>query len=265
MLRSKLASCTSVSTFHARVRHQHIVFDPDAAPAREVCARLDREDHAGRDRLVARVDVGPPPRDPRILVHFDAEPWPVPWPNASPMPAPRQATSRAARVDGKPRRARADRRDRPIVGRRARRRTPRAPAASPARPRPSGSGRRSMSRRRRQSPAPRGRLRSIFARRAARAAARRSARWPRSFQTPVAESGLAHAAIDRERQFALGHSALDARRARSAATARESLARFSQHGDLVLVLHDPRGFDDPFGRRRARRWPQPTQAFSSSH
>ena len=54
------------------VSHEHVVFDPHAAPAWEVGARLDREDHAGCDALRAIV-VRAPPRYARLLVHFDSE------------------------------------------------------------------------------------------------------------------------------------------------------------------------------------------------
>src|SRR6185295_13176936 len=50
------------------------VLDSNATPSGKICARLDGENHAGRDRGVIRIDVGPAPRDAWILVHFDSEP-----------------------------------------------------------------------------------------------------------------------------------------------------------------------------------------------
>ena len=35
-------------------RHQHVVFDPHAAPSREIGARLDGEDHSRLDRFIWR-------------------------------------------------------------------------------------------------------------------------------------------------------------------------------------------------------------------
>src|SRR3954453_7133072 len=57
----------------AVVGDQHIVLDPDTAPTREIGAWLDGEDHACGDLFVLRVNIGPPSRNPRILVHLDAE------------------------------------------------------------------------------------------------------------------------------------------------------------------------------------------------
>ena len=64
---------TRVSSSTPSLGDQHIVFDSDAAPAREVRARLDREHHAGRNLLVARVHIRTPLHDPGILVHFDPQ------------------------------------------------------------------------------------------------------------------------------------------------------------------------------------------------
>ena len=110
-----------------------------------------------------------------------------------------------------------------------------------------------MSRRRRRSPAPRGRLRSMFARRAARAAAPRSARWRQSYQTPAARSppaGCAGRSPARPRAR-FGPRATSP--STPAATARQPPRRLAQRGDLVVVLPDARALDDAFGRRRARR------------
>ena len=117
-----------------------------------------------------------------------------------------------------------------------------------------------MSRRRRQSPARPGHLRSTFARSVARAAAPRWARSPRSSRSRTAESVLVHAPIDRKRQFALGHPArtlvehvgcdpdsrgplLSARRSRSHPSRRDRFRRSLRS-------------------RRARLWRPPTPTYS---
>src|SRR5581483_9052551 len=60
----------------AIVRHEHIVFDAHAAPARKVSAGLDREDHAGR-YVVVRIGIAFLARyrasDARLLMDFDAQ------------------------------------------------------------------------------------------------------------------------------------------------------------------------------------------------
>jgi hypothetical protein len=58
---------------YARVGHEHIVFNPDAAPIRKIRARLNREHHAGSHELVSYIDVGAPTDDPGIFVHVDPE------------------------------------------------------------------------------------------------------------------------------------------------------------------------------------------------
>ena len=136
------------------------------------------------------------------------------------------------RVDVEPRRARADRGDRPIVRLENRAVHLAGPRASLARSTPSGSGRRSMSRRRRQSPARRGRLRSIFARRGAREAARRSARWRQSSRTPAAEPALPNAPVDGQRQLPLGHPGADLAED-TGRDGRQPPRRLAQRRDLV--------------------------------
>jgi hypothetical protein len=59
--------------FHARVGHEHIVFNPDAAPIWKICTRLDRKHHAGSYELMARIDVGTPTDDSRVFVHVDTQ------------------------------------------------------------------------------------------------------------------------------------------------------------------------------------------------
>ena len=177
-------------------------------------------------------------------------PCPVPWPNASPRPCLASVVARR-RVDLEARSpgataamaavVRLEDRSVDLAG--ARRR--------PARPIRSGSSRRSMSRRRRRSPAPRGRLRSIFARRAARAAARRSVRWRRSSRTPCARTRPADAPVDRQREVALGSPRRTDRRRRSAATRDSRRAASRSVVDLVGVLAHARALDDPARSRRA--------------
>src|SRR5262249_55666594 len=79
-----------------RVGDQHIVLDADAAPTGDVCAGLNRENHAGRDGFVPRVDVRTPPCDARILVHFDAEPV------SGPVPERLVETVQRHRLPGRP-------------------------------------------------------------------------------------------------------------------------------------------------------------------
>ena len=110
-------------------------------------------------------------------------PWPVPWPNASASPWRAEGVPRR-RVDRKSAIGRAPPHRLPGHAPRERRRRPPGPVDLPSRPTLFGSSRRSMSRTRRRSPAPRGRLRLLFARRVGRAAGRRWARRPQSYQTP---------------------------------------------------------------------------------
>src|SRR6188474_2095314 len=60
--------------FAAALDHQHIVLDPDAADARHVRARLDREHHPGHDRLVGQRPwkLG----NPWIFMYFQSKPMP---------------------------------------------------------------------------------------------------------------------------------------------------------------------------------------------
>src|SRR5712692_7305464 len=50
---------------------EDVVFDSYAAPAWQIGARLDGEDHAGRYRFIFLIHISPPAGDPRIFVYFD--------------------------------------------------------------------------------------------------------------------------------------------------------------------------------------------------
>ena len=54
-------------------RDEHIVFDANATPTREVGTGLDCEHHTRLHRLLLLVDVGTPLRNPGILVNLDPE------------------------------------------------------------------------------------------------------------------------------------------------------------------------------------------------
>src|SRR5437762_5148790 len=67
--------CRPGQHFHTTLGHEHIVFDPHTAPARQVGAGLDGEDHAGGHRFVRDfiVELWTPLRDARVLVYFNPE------------------------------------------------------------------------------------------------------------------------------------------------------------------------------------------------
>jgi hypothetical protein len=93
--------------FYARVGHEHIVFNPDAAPIRKIGARLNRKHHAGCHELVSYIDVRAPSDDPGIFVHIDPEAVAGAMSKRLTHPSLRQAfTSRA--VNRKPRLPRSD-------------------------------------------------------------------------------------------------------------------------------------------------------------
>ena len=236
----------------AVVRHQHVVLDPNAAPAGEIRAGLDREDHPGRDRFVAAC---PRPARRRVIRGSSCtsmpRPWPVPWPNASPSPCAASASRAAASMANRDAPGR-DRRDGPVVRLEDRRVDLAGPLRSPARPTPSGSSRRSMSRRRRRSPARPGRLRLIFARRACAcgSAAFGPAGDNRVERRPL-EPGLPDArsrspARPRARSVPARTSASTPRGDR-----RQPPRRFAQRLDLVRR---------PCARARARRAPRSARA-----
>src|SRR5439155_21932295 len=85
-----------------------------AAPIRQIRTRFDVKDHACLNGFVARVDVGPSPRDAGILVHF--EPQTVAGAVAEGLgeTVPSEGVARRL-VDVQPRRARTDRANRAIV------------------------------------------------------------------------------------------------------------------------------------------------------
>ena len=109
-----------------------------------------------------------------------------------------------------------------------------------------------MSRRRRQSPAPRGRLRPTFARSAARAAGRRSDRRRRSSRRPGARNRPLGSAdrCCRRPPARSGPACTSANIARATSESRRAASRSTR--DLVGVLHNP---GSP---RRCLRW-QPTR------
>ena len=119
------------STSTPVVGHQHVVFDPDAAPAREIGAGLDREHHAGRDRLVV---ARRRPGRRRAIRGSSCTSMPEAVSGAVAerlaQPVPRQRVARR-RVDGEPRRARRRPRRSPD---RAPRSTARVAPRAPARP-----------------------------------------------------------------------------------------------------------------------------------
>ena len=90
-----------VSTLDAVLRDDDEVLDPDAADAREVDARLERDDVAGLERL-ARLRP-----EPGASWTSRPTPWPSPWPKCSPKPAA-SITSRAAASASRPLDARPD-------------------------------------------------------------------------------------------------------------------------------------------------------------
>ena len=200
------------------------------------------------------VHVRPPPRDPRILVHFDAR-GRARCRARTPRPARgRPATSRAA--------ASMSNRDRPgataAIARSCASRTAsytsRARVAGRSDRTPSGSGRRSMSRRRRRSPARRGRLRSIV--RSPGRACGSAAFGP--LATIVSNAGRSNPAWRIRQSMASATS-----RSRQPAPdlgqtprprPRQPARRFAQRRDLVVVLaRRARRSTRPLGRRRARR------------
>ncbi len=138
------------------------------------------------------------------------------------------------------------------------------PGARPGRPKPSGSGPRSMSRRRRRSPAPPGRLRQTFARRGARAAAPRWARRPQSYQTRAARIPPdAGASRWRARPRARVRPAADLFE-HAGRDARQPPCRLAQRVELVRVLADPRPLDEPLGRHELGAAPHVPRARASA-
>jgi hypothetical protein len=87
--------------FHARVGHEHIVFNPDAAPIWKIRARLNREDHAGSHELVSNINVGPPADDPGIFVDVDAQTVTGAVTEGVAHPGLREAIARSA-INGEP-------------------------------------------------------------------------------------------------------------------------------------------------------------------
>ena len=133
----------------------------------------------------------------------------------------RASTSRAAASMSNRDAPGRDRRDRQVVRLENRRVDLASPGCRPARPIRSGSGRRSMSRRRRRSPAPRGHLRSIVRSPGARAAARALGPLATIVSNAGAlEAGLPDPPVDGER-----HVALASGRARTSADTRRGDAR----------------------------------------
>src|SRR5262245_56037531 len=99
---------------HAAAGHEHIVLDPDAAPAGQIGARLDREHHARLYSFVAGVDIGSAPCDPRALMDLDAQTVPRPVTESGAQPVPVEGVAGRG-VDLEPRSTGGDHLDRPIV------------------------------------------------------------------------------------------------------------------------------------------------------
>ena len=197
-LESSVVTC--VRQLDAALRHEHIVFNSDAAPAWKVRTRLDREHHARSDECSSRASTSGRRGTIRgIFVNLDPQP-------VAGAVSERLAHSGRRQASRAPRRRWRTASAPGLTAAIALDRGPRAPrvcTSRAARRRPSdakrsASGRRSMSRRRRQSPARRGHLRSTFARSVWRAAAPRWGRWRRSSRTPVA-GNLRRACGDRSR------------------------------------------------------------------
>jgi len=87
--------------FYARVGHEHIVFNPDAAPIWKIRARLNREHHAGSQELMSNVNVWAPADNPGIFVHVDAQTVTGAVAEGISHPGLRQTIARSA-VDSKP-------------------------------------------------------------------------------------------------------------------------------------------------------------------
>ena len=72
--------------FHARVGHEHIVFNPDAAPIWKICTRLNRKHHTGSTNSLRTSTSGRRRTIRGSSCTSIPKPWPVPCPNASPIP-----------------------------------------------------------------------------------------------------------------------------------------------------------------------------------